>query len=167
MHRTRLIAFLPLLLTLLPGPALTTENTAIDDFYRAYFRLPEKIEKLEEFYRPDFIHAGRHNAPLTLGRDKFLDRKIRPLRKMIRDGQLVLSGKAYIVRRVITDNMANDVGYLYLKLEPPKGEPLEQLQKFSRVFIQEDGQWKLLTEFDGGPAPLALLETLEAELVIE
>ena len=70
------------------------------------------------------------------------------------------------MRRVIEGDRANDVGYLYLRLVGPEGQVLEELQKFSWVFVRRDSRWQVLTDFDGTPAPTDLRDSIQAQYVI-
>jgi len=52
-------------------------------------------------------------------------------------------------------------------LRQSDGEPIEQLQKISWVFVKEGGAWKVVTDFDGTPAPLDLIAGLQPQFTIE
>ena len=86
---------------------------------------------------------------------------------MVNSGQIEISGKAYILRRLIVGDMANDVGYLYARVTQADGQPVEQLQKFSWVFVNHGGEWRVVTDFDGTPAPLSLIQEIQPQFVVE
>ncbi len=48
--------------------------------------------------------------PLLRGKQDFLETNIAPLAELINAGQIEVEGIAYIVRRVVVGDMANDVG---------------------------------------------------------
>ena len=125
------------------------------------------LDRLESLYRDDIIHVGRRNAPLLQGIDAFMTTNVVPMAEAINAGEVSFKGTAYIVRRVIIGDMANDVGYLRSAVTYPDGRAAEQLQKFSWVFAREDGRWRVLTDFDGTSAPVELLGDLQPRFVIE
>ena len=90
-----------------------------------------------------------------------------PMAEAINSGVVTFTGKAYVMRRTIVGDMANDVGYLHATAESPERGKSERLQKFSWVFVKEDGEWRVLTDFDAQSAPIELLEGLEPEFFIE
>jgi len=49
----------------------------------------------------------------------------------------------------------------------PGEEARDHLQKFSWVFLKLDGKWRVVTDFDGTPAPLSLIDELETQFIIE
>ena len=149
------------------GCALADDNNELNDIYRAFFDSPVSTEKIESLYRDDIIHVGRPGTALISGKSTFMEINILPLAEMVNTGQIEFSGKAYIVRRIILDSVANDVGYLWTSIKQGQGDPLEQLQKFSWVFVKEDDKWRVLTDFDATSAPLELLENLQAEIVVD
>lgn len=156
-----------LIVFLLPGLAIADDDEQLNDIYRNFFHGTVDIEKTESLYSDDVIHVGPPNAPLIRGKKPFMDSNIIPLNDFITEENLALSGKAYIVRRLIMDNIANDVGYLYMKIESADGKSSEQLQKFSWLFEKTEDTWRVVTDFDGTPAPLSVLDELEAQIVIE
>jgi len=52
-------------------------------------------------------------------------------------------------------------------MQSADGEPMEQLQKFSWVFVRVDGFWKVITDFDATTAPMGVLERIEAEFTVD
>lgn len=143
------------------------DDAALNDIYRAFFQTPIDTDSIERLYRDDVIHVGRPETPLLSGRGDFMEAAILPLAEVVNSGQLEVSGKAFIMRRLIVGDMANDVGYLYAMLRQSDGEPIEQLQKISWVFVKEGGAWRVVTDFDGTPAPLDLIAGLQPQFTIE
>jgi hypothetical protein len=132
-----------------------------------FFESPFSLKEVEKTYRDDIIHVGRPETALIQGKRSFMETNIAPLASMVDEGQIEISGTAHIVRRIIVGDMANDVGYLHMTLKRANGESFEQLQKFSWVFVRVGGKWKVVTDFDATPAPLNLLDSLEAGIVVE
>ena len=96
-----------------------------------------------------------------------METNILQLSQMVNTGQVDIIGKAYVVRRIIVGDMANDVGYLHLRMSMDGGDPIEQLQKFSWVFVNTEDEWQDVTDFDDTPAPLSTLDGLEPQRTIE
>ena len=122
--------------------------------------------EIAERYRDDIIHVRCENTSLNASKPAFFETNKAPLAEMINAGQMTFDGTVYVMRRVIPGNMANDVGYLHSVITMPGREAIEQVQKFSRVFIKESGEWQLITDFDVTSAPLAVLEDIEPEITI-
>jgi hypothetical protein len=161
-----LLVLAPLLLT--GGTAVAgDDNEAIDEVYRAFFGPSADVEAIETLYRNDIIHIGRPDSALLIGKPDFIATNIEPFAAMVNSGQVEIEGRAYIVRRLIVGDMANDVGYLWMRLQQPDAEPIEQLQKFSWVFVKDNGKWRVATDFDAIPAPLSLLPDMQAERIVE
>jgi len=167
MRGTRSSFGMSLLLLLLSGVSLADDDAQLNDIYREFLGSSVDVEAVEMRYRDDIIHVGRSNTPLIRGQQSFMDTNILPLAQMVNEGQIEISGRAYIVRRIIVNDMANDVGYLYMKLKQADGEPIEQLQEFSWVFLKENGRWRVVTDFDGTPAPITLIESLHPQFTVE
>jgi len=147
--------------------AFADDNEQIDDIYRGFFVKPLDIETIETRYRDDIIHVGRPDTSLLSGKQTFMETNILPLAQMVNTGQIGISGKAYVVRRIIIGDMANDVGYLHVRMSMEGREPSEQLQKFSWVFVRKDNEWKVVTDFDATLAPLTVLDELKPQRTIE
>lgn len=147
--------------------AFADDGEELNGIYRAFMTAAVDIEHIATLYHDDVIHVSRKDAPLQRGIGEFMATNVVPMADAINAGEVNFKGKAYIVRRVIVGNMANDVGYLHSAVTFPDGRAAEQLQKFSWVFVKEDGRWRVLTDFDGVSAPPELLEELEPEFVIE
>ena len=160
-----------LLLLVPPAIALadghTDDDQQINDLYRQFFAAEIDVPAVAETYDEDIIHVGRQGTPLVIGKPSFIETNIEPFAGMINSGELNFSGKAYILRRIISGSMANDVGYLRSSVTLPDGTFVEQVQKFSWVFIKEDGDWRIVTDFDATGAPLEVLEGLSAEIVVD
>ncbi len=165
MHKAILKVVLALSI-LAAGDALAGDDEALNDLYRQFFEEEVNVAEIAETYRDDIIHVGRQNTHLVIGKPFFIETNIEPFAEMINSGQLSFDGTAYVVRRIISGDMANDVGYLHSTVTLPDGSVGEQVQKFAWVFIKEDGAWKVITDFDATGAPLHVLEGLEAEIVI-
>jgi ketosteroid isomerase-like protein len=142
------------------------DHAELNEIYRQFFTAPVSVEAIGARYRADVIHVGPPGAPLLAGKRAFLETNIAPLAGAINGGQLEVSGTAHIVRRVIVGDMANDVGYLHLRLAGADGRAAEQLQKFSWVFVREGGRWQVVTDFDATTAPLDLLPDIQAEFTV-
>ena len=147
--------------------AFADDNEQIDDIYRGFFQTPVDVEAIENRYRDDIIHVGRPDTPLLSGKQTFMETNILPLSQLVKTGQVDIIGKAYVVRRIIVGDMANDVGYLHLRMSMDGGEPIEQLQKFSWVFVNTKGEWQVVTDFDATLAPLTVLDELKPQRTIE
>ena len=63
---------------------------------------------------------------------------------MVNTGQATFDGTVYVGRRIVSGLMANDVGYLHSVITMPGGEAVEQVQKFSWVFLKENGAWRVV-----------------------
>jgi ketosteroid isomerase-like protein len=155
-----------LLLTLAAG-AQAADGHPVDKIYRLFLADQIDAEAIEKAYAEDIIHVGRESTPLLRGREMFLQTNILPLAAMVNAGHAKVGGRFYIVRRVEGEELLNDVGYLYARVEMEGQATIEQLQKFSWVFRKgEDGVWRVITDFDATPADLSMLSGIEATLVI-
>ena len=161
------VALLAFLSILVSSIARADDDTELDDIYRGFFRAPVDIKAIETRYRDDIIHVGRPDTPLLSGKQSFMETNILQLSQMVNTGQVDIIGKAYVVRRIIVGDMANDVGYLHLRMSMDGGDPIEQLQKFSWVFVNTEDEWQVVTDFDATPAPLSTLDGLEPQRTIE
>ena len=143
------------------------DNRALDEIYRLFLGNQMDVQKVAKVYHPEVIHVGPAEQSLLKGKDKFLSSNILPLAEMINAGKVKLEGKVYLVRRMMGPQMANDVGYLYMKLTNAEGKSIKQLQKFSWVFAKAGQSWQVVTDFDATPAPLAVLDQLAQARVIQ
>ena len=143
------------------------DNAQLNNIYKAFMTSPVDLEFVESVYHPDVIHVGHSGKPLIRGIDEFMETNVTPMADAINAGAITFSGRAYVMRRTIVGDMANDVGYLHAAVESPEHGTSEQLQKFSWVFVKEDGIWRVLTDFDAQTAPLELLDGLKPEFFIE
>lgn len=134
------------------------DNDGLDHIYRLFMAQPVELDKIASHYRPDVIHVGKPDAALLQGKEAFMQTNIVPFANMLADQSLSFSLKVYVVRRLVTEDMANDVGYLYSKVVMPDGQQVEQVQKFSWVFTRADDIWLVATDFD---RTLATLEELQ------
>ena len=158
---------LSLILVACGAPALADDNEQLNDIYRAFMTAPVDLAHIETLYHPDVIHVAHSNTPLLRGIDEFITTNIVPMAEAINTGAITFTGRAYVMRRIIIGDMANDVGYLHAAVESPERGKSERLQKFSWVFVREDGKWRVLTDFDSQVAPVELLDELEPEFLIE
>ncbi len=101
----------------LAGAVLADDDAELNGIYRVFFDSPLRLEEIEKNYRDDIIHVGRPRTELIRGKRSFLETNIAPLATMVNEGKIEVSGIAYIVRRIIVGDMANDVGYLYVALK--------------------------------------------------
>lgn len=143
------------------------DNEELNALYRQFFAAEIDVSGVAETYREDIIHVGRQGTPLVVGKPRFIETNIAPFAAMINSGELDFDGTAYVVRRIISGNMANDVGYLHSGVTLPDGTFAEQVQKFSWVFVKDGGEWTIVTDFDATAAPLDVLDGLEARFVID
>ena len=165
--RTTVAAFLVLLIAATGALADDrSDDEQLNDLYRQFFTSEIDVSAIAETYREDIIHVGRQGTPLVVGKPNFIETNIEPFAGMINSGELGFEGTAYILRRIISGDMANDVGYLHSSVTLPDGTFAEQVQKFSWVFVKEDGEWKVVTDFDATVAPIEVLEDLEAQIVV-
>jgi len=104
---------------------------------------------------------------IAICKPTFLATNIAPMAEMVNSGRIEFEGKVYVVRRIVSEEMANDIGYLQSTMRSSDGESMEQLQKFSWVFLKEEGTWHVITDFDATLAPLDILDSINAEFVIE
>ena len=58
------------------------------------------------------------------------------------------------------------VGYLYSMITTPDGKKMEQVQKFSWVFVKKGQKWQVVTDFDLMQAPLTVLDDLKTERIV-
>lgn len=151
----------------LATPAVGDDNAQLNAIYRQFFVSPVDTAEVATTYREDIIHVGLPGNPLVRGKPDFLATNIEPMAQLVNSGAVELEGRAYVVRRLVIGDMANDVGYLYIKARQPGGDPTEQLQKFSWVFVREECKWRVATDFDATPASLSALDGLEAAYVVE
>ena len=156
-----------LLIVFLSGAVFADDDAELNAIYRVFFDSPVSLEEIGALYRDDVIHVGRPSTELIRGKPNFLETNIAPLVEMVNQGHIKISGIAYIVRRIIVGDMANDVGYLHMTVKKADGESVEQLQKFSWVFVRMGRKWRVVTDFDATPAPLALLDNLKAEFIVK
>lgn len=158
-----LAAIVSLVLT---TPAMASRS--IDDIYRVFIDRPLDRDEISALYVKDIIHVGRAGNELLRGRSDFMGTAIDPIMQSLHNGDFKISMRFYIVRRLQTPEMANDVGYVYSQVEARDGTVVEGVQKFSWVFLKVGQDWKVATDFDATPANLAALEGLELfERVIE
>ena len=158
---------LALLLLVCSGTVVADDNEQLNAIYKAFMTTPVDVEYITSLYHPDVIHVGHQSTPLLRGVDDFIETNITPMAEAINTGTIAFTGRAYVMRRTIVGDMANDVGYLHATAESPERGKSERLQKFSWVFVKEGGKWRVLTDFDAQTAPLELLEGLEPEFFIE
>lgn len=166
-HGESRLAVCVTLLVLAALPVRADDHEKLNDIYRQFFMPRVNVEKVADSYADDVIHVGRQNTALLHGKPAFLAANIAPFAEMVNSGQIEFQGKAFVVRRIMSDDMANDVGYLYSVIRTPDGEPQEQLQKFSWVFRKVNGSWKVVSDFDATLAPLETLNSISAEFEIE
>ena len=145
----------------------TTADKELNSIYRLFMQQPLNIENVELRYTDNIVHVNKANQPLLSGKENFLATNITPMVSMLASGNIKLQLKAYIARRVVTKEMANDVGYIYMKMTTEDGNIMEQLNKFSWVFLKQDGLWKVLTDFDTVPAPMSVLDDSNKFIVID
>lgn len=162
---TSVVLTLAAILTCATG--LADDNAELNEIYRGFIGAAVDVAKVGQFYGDDVIHVGSPDAPLLVGKEAFMAANIQPLADLVNAGQLRIEGKFYIVRRIISGDMANDVGYLYLRTREPNGDHSAQVRKFSWVFVRENGTWQVVTDFDATLAPLSVLEKLRASIIIE
>lgn len=134
------------------------QDKDIDHIYQLFTGERIELDKVELHYHPDVIHVGESNAGLLQGKEAFIAKNIMPTKHMLESGQFELSLKFFLVKRFISDRMANDVGYLYSKVTTPDGETMEQVQKYSWVFVQQNGVWQVISDFDRTMASLSDLK---------
>lgn len=89
------------------------DNRQLDDIYRLFFQVPVDIKNIESHYRDDIIHVGRTDTPLISGKASFMEINIAPMTEMVNSGAVEFRGTAFVVRRIVSGDMANDVGYLH------------------------------------------------------
>lgn len=145
---------------------LASDDEKLDNIYKLFLSGQVNVEEVEKSYDEGIIHIGRKDKPLTLGKQNFLNINIKPLVAMIAGGKFTYAGKAYIVRRLVKQDMANDVGYLYSMVTTPDGKKMEQVQKFSWVFVKKGQKWQVVTDFDLMQAPLTVLDDLKTERIV-
>jgi len=162
---TRVVLTLAAILTCATG--LADDNAELNKIYRGFIAATVDVAKVGAFYGDEVIHVGSADSPLLMGKEAFMATNIQPLADLVNSGQLRIEGKFHIVRRIISGDMANDVGYLYLRTRKPNGDHSAHVQKFSWVFVREDGTWKVVTDFDATLAPLSALDKLRAQIIIE
>ena len=92
---------------------------------------------------------------------------IAPLAELVNTDQLDVDSKVFIVRREKRADMANDVGYIFASISQGGAEPIDVVQKFSWVFVHDGFGWRVITDFDGMPADLSVLNGLQPQRVIE
>ncbi len=143
------------------------DNRQLDDIYRLFFQVPVDINNIESHYRDEVIHVGRTDTPLISGKASFMEINIAPMTEMVNSGAVEFRGTTYVVRRIVSGDMANDVGYLHSIVKLPDGSEHEQVQKYSWVFLKTNGAWQVVTDFDATTAPLTVLDNLEAEFVVK
>ena len=146
---------------------LADDNDALNEIYRGFIAAEVDVARVGGFYGDDVIHVGAADAPLLVGKEAFMATNIQPLADMVNSGQLQIEGKFYILRRIISGDMANDVGYLYMKTKKPNGDHSAHVQKFSWVFVRDNDMWRVVTDFDATLAPLSVLDKVRAQIIIE
>ncbi|MEP1741698.1 MAG: hypothetical protein ABJI60_21215 [Kangiellaceae bacterium] len=159
------LIFALIVLTTIPN-AKSDASLQLDNIYRLFMQDKIELKAINLVYDESVIHVGKTNSALLDGKKDFIDTNIKPTIKMLESRQFKLKLIAYVVRRVLSTDMANDVGYLYSEISLPDGKQLKQLQKYSWVFINENGIWKVITDFDATPADLAILPFISAERII-
>ncbi len=150
-----------------PSRDRSADDAEIDEIYRAFMADSIDLELIEGLYREDIIHVGQPGTDLIAGKARFMETNIVPLADVVNSGQLNIDGRAYIVRREIHGDMANDVGYLFASISEGDSEPVEVVQKFSWVFIHDGTGWRVITDFDGMPAELSVLDRLTPQRIVE
>ena len=146
---------------------LADDNAELNAIYRGFIEAEVDIARVGGFYGDDVIHVGAPDSPLLMGKEALMATNIQPLADLVNAGQLRIEGKFHIVRRIISGDMANDVGYMYLRTREPNGDHSAHVQKFSWVFLRENDGWQVVTDFDATLAPLSVLEKLRAQIIIE
>ena len=129
-------------------------NHSIDSIYLLFMNETVDVQSISDRYIEDVIHVGDHEGSLLRGKTHFLNKNIVPFKNMLENGDFELLLRTYVVRRIESDGIANDVGYLYSKITMPDGSEMEQVQKYSWVFIKENNSWKVATDFDKTKATL-------------
>ena len=167
MFRFSKVAVLTLAAILTSGPGLADDNAELNAVYRGFLGAEVDVAKVGMFYGDDVIHVGAADSPLLIGKETFMATNIQPLADRVNAGQLQIEGKFYIMRRIISGDMANDVGYMYLRMKEPNGDHSAHVQKFSWVFVRAGDTWQVVTDFDSTQAPLSVLEKLRAQIIIE
>ncbi|WP_158966709.1 hypothetical protein [Paraglaciecola sp. L3A3] len=144
-----------------------SDNDALDNIYKRLASLPDDLSKIEHDFRFDLIKSGGDNLSLQFGNQSFLS-NVETIASMVNSNKIKLTMKTFIVRRIITGNMANDVGYRYSKMSNKEGlDAKEQLFKFSMVFVKKGKAWQTVTDFSSDKAPLSVLEDTEFVRIIE
>lgn len=161
-----ILAIAGLIFSLGSCAAETPDDENINEIYRLFLVDQIDLAETAERYNPAVIHVGAADTPLIVGRDALFEKHMAPIAEMIASGALSIEGKFYIVRRVIGAELAHDVGYFYSRIEMDGQPPVEAVQKYSWVLENASGKWRVITDFDGTPAPLSVLENLETQLII-
>ena len=110
----------------LATPAVGADNAQLNAIYRQFFVPPVETAEVATTYREDIIHVGLPGKPLVRGKPVFLATHIESTAQLVNSGAVELEGKAYVVRRLVVGDMADDVGYLYITASQPGREPAEQ-----------------------------------------
>jgi ketosteroid isomerase-like protein len=147
-------------------PVHAGDNEELDSIYRLFMQNQLDMKSVDLAYADNVIHVNTPNQPLLQGKQDFLEINITPMKTMVDSGQLKVNLTAYVTRRVITGEMANDVGYLHTAITMPDGEIKERVRKFSWVFLKQGGVWKVITDFDATQAPLDVVKTESFERVV-
>lgn len=156
----RILLFLPLFFSV---TSLTTKTVAddgeqLDALYRTFLSERIDTEAVADSYSGSIIHVSRPGLPFLKGKSLFLETNIAPLAQMLNAGQAKLKMRFLVVQRTIGPTLANDVGYIHSLLTLPDGSVSESVHKYSWVMQKSDGQWQILTDFDGVEAPKTVLD---------
>jgi len=145
------------------GAAIANDNEQLDEIYHLLLEPKPSAKAISARYGETVIHVGPNGKSLIEGRDDFLTQNIEPFVGALVAGQFDLTGAFLITRRVIGEQLVNDVGYLYARIETPDGRVQELVRKFSWVFEKTDGEWVVITDFDATPAQLDVIDTVDTE----
>lgn len=154
-----------LLLLAISSGALASDSEELNELYRMDIGPPYEIGVAAAMLGNNIVSDGLNDEPLIVGKREMIVRSIQPFARMIDNG-LQFERTTYITRRLVSGDIAHDVGYFHSTLSREGVEPIEVVQKFSVVFMKERGEWKIVTYFDAGTAPLDVLRGLEARYVI-
>ena len=155
-----------LLFLVMSTNVLANDTEELNDLYGIFAGPSADVSAIAASYGNDIVSDGLADEPLISGKRDYIVRAIRPFADLINAG-LEFERTTYVTRRVVSGDMAHDVGYFHSVLSRPGVEPVEVVQKFSLVFMKERGEWKIITYFDAGTAPADVLQGLEARYVID
>ncbi len=164
--RPAIILASTLCLLIVSADALANDTEELNDFYRISTNGNFDLSAAAADFGNDIVSDAPIDEPLIVGKRDYIIRSLRPFADMVSAG-MTLERRTYVVRRVVSGDIAHDVGYFYSVLGAPSGNSLEIVQKFSMVFQKERGEWKIITWFDAGTAPLDVLDGLDARYVID